>query len=657
VASARGAVALAFILLIAESGRTATVSVAGQDGAPGANGLDSPPAPQATNGEPGEAGGDAKAVAGGNSDASNDATATGGNGGPGGLAGQSASPPFAAAGVGGNGGAADARADTSIHSGSAVAASLASGGSGAPGGAGGFANAQSNALNDGGTASAGATALGGAGSPGSSIGGGADARAIATGLGDAAATAHAVGGTSDSPQSGGFVSEASAWATSDSGNAIATVEAVGGANPSGFGGVGIVNANASAPHGDATVIARSIGGAGRYGGEANFSFGIVYGSASGRLTLIQEAIGGDTSEPVEASPSSYSLSADSEVHAQNSGGGPLTVYSTARGAYGGVAQAIADGGGPFGVPYDLHAIAIASPASHVAPCAPGLECGVILDPGFGAIAEGSVGGTSTTDLLATALSTGTNSVNQFASSLVRLADGDVSTFRNWVQLGAPAYTGSIVSSPADAALSLDLQMAANESAKRVDVGTLVRGAEARSFLQVSSADVATWTAGNPNTSKVIADGARVLALSSAGFASDAPGVLTYSGAAELTFAASGSEPQGVLLAFLDPTVIGGIDGLHLRVERDGSPTVFDETFSGPAEIAGLDDRVVPLEQAFLPGVSTTLTLLFDVAFAPGATDPGKLGLDLAFLARVPEPSAALLALAGALPFLLTRRRA
>ncbi|HTO06999.1 MAG TPA: PEP-CTERM sorting domain-containing protein [Myxococcota bacterium] len=648
--------AIALVLGLAGLGRADSLSVTGPDGAAGANGLDSPPAPQATDGQPGGAGGDATAAAGGNPDASNDATAIGGNGGAGGLAGSSAAPPFASPGAGGAGGAANATADTSIHFGAASATSLATGGNGAAsaaaGGDGGSASAQSTAVNDGGPASASATATGGAGgagSAGSEIGGQGDSTATAHGLGDTTAVAHAAGGNIPSQANGGYVTSASASATSDSGNAAAMAEASG--SPGYYGAFGDAQAFANAPHGDATAIARSIGGSGAYGGGASFAFTQgASGSASGRLTLIQEAIGGDSSQFFDPSQGFYQV--DSTLNAQNSGGGPLTGYATARGSDS-VVQAFATGSSPFGAQTDMHSLAIGSAQSHPAPCAPGLSCGVILDPGFAAFATTDVGGPATTDLLGTAVATGTNSVTQFAST--RLSLYNVESLRSYVQLDGPAYTGAIVSSPADVTLSLDTAVAANETATRVDLGAFPRGAETRSYLQVRPSDVADWTAGSPNTGAALANGARVLALSSLGFASDAPGVVTYNAATELDFTLSGSGPESISLAFLDPKSLGGIDGLHLRLERDGTTVLLDESFTSAAEIAAaLDDRLVKLADAFAPGVATTLTLLLDVTLAPGSVESSKLGLDLAFL--VPEPSVALLVL-GALAGLAIRRRA
>jgi len=182
--------------------------------------------------------------------------------------------------------------------------------------------------------------------------------------------------------------------------------------------------------------------------------------------------------------------------------------------------------------------------------------------------------------------------------------------------------------------------------------------EAHVFGAPSAADVAAWTAGNPNSSAAIAKGSP-LGLGSVVGGGNTLNVIQYSGALEVDLTSSAIDPTAhVALAFLDPTVGGsGFDALHLTLSRAGE-VLFDRSYTSPASaLAELDDHVFYLGLETTPGAAATTPLVLSFSFElPSGSDATAFGFDVAML-TAPEPAPALLALAAFVLFGVSRRRA
>jgi hypothetical protein len=621
--------------------RAASLTQIGANGTPGAPGLDSPPAPSGTNGGVGTAGASASAdtsEVGGTADVSNDATATGGNGGSGGSGGTSASGAVGSGGDGGNGGRGTAGALTVTPADSAFAQSVATGGSGGDGGlpgasngtysgdpgnggSGGSALAGSGVSNDGGTARATATAIGGASGTSlrPALGGSATAEAIASGLGDTTAEALAVGGSSFSSipfNLSGAAAAAHAMATSASGNAFATAEARGGRwrGPSGntpdgtTAGSGTPSAQAFAPNGDATAIARA--NIGELGIIALTD--AVSGGASGKLTLIQEAIADE----------SLTGAARSSLSAVNAYGGALLAESIASGNPArGVATASVVAQSHSDAPVEAHALAT----------------------GRMPVADAHISANAGADLVATSRTTAINSEDQHSTSGIGFFGGP-DHLASAARVDK-AHSPFVV--PDERSSALDTAASANRAAPQVDLSAVeARSARADVFLRSSPSDVAAWVAGNPEVQANLDAGGEILGLGSVALRGDTTAALSYTGSLSLSLIVTEKDFRGMTVAFLDPTAVGSIDTMSIAFRKDGLLR-FTESFASSADVlAGLDDQIVPVLAFYGRGSQGTVELSFQVSFLAGTVAPA-LAFDLAFLSSaVPEPAPAPLALAG-----------
>lgn len=205
-----------------------------------------------------------------------------------------------------------------------------------PGGAGGHASASADVTSSG-PLTLQVTSAGGQGSGHYQGGASASAHATARTTGNAAlnVTVSAAGGsTSDSTVDPGGTVQASVGGYSDSGRVIATVEAKGGHNGT-LGAKGgnatLVNAVQGGTSGRLTLIQKAVGGqgAGNFGGDA-LSHATLTDSRASRVELTAEAIGGGHSS--------------SEAYSGGSANAAVTLTSTvARGVAVGTANATSGG--------------------------------------------------------------------------------------------------------------------------------------------------------------------------------------------------------------------------------------------------------------------------------------------------------------------------
>jgi hypothetical protein len=279
------------LMMMGAGVRAEIVTVQGDDGLPGADGLNP--------GDPGLTGGDGKSVTVTAGSAQpitaplNNATALGGSGGSGGNGAPLGDPPIVASGAdGGNGGAADATAATTLAFGSAQANANAQGGNGGGGGSqtsgflfgvdgnggnGGSGDASATAQSGRGDVTVSASATGGRGGfadPQGNGGNGASGAASATGSsgrGNVTVSASAIGGEGGREGNGfdgsGGDASADSTAASDSGDALSSANATGGDGLGGFGshaGSATATANASTTAGGlANSVAVATGGTNR----------------------------------------------------------------------------------------------------------------------------------------------------------------------------------------------------------------------------------------------------------------------------------------------------------------------------------------------------------------------------------------------------------
>jgi hypothetical protein len=599
------------------------------------------------------------------------ADATAGNGGAGGFAGAGLDA-FGSPGAGGAGGTAIADGSATAQNGAASATATARGG---PGAAGGLRAASNTPFPN----YTGAVA----GLPGSAT---ATAEAVAA-HGDADAQARAFGGKSnqfahgqppgsvsiaDSLHTDGAPASAQASAQSDSGNATATAEATGGQagradSLQARGGPAAAQAHAVSVSGDATAITRIQSGAasptyqgpllssptdpGGPGADA-LSLDAVSGSAGGRLTLIQEVTASGSNSPTLGSGGN----ADSELHATNPAGGQLHAEVTATGGFGaGDARAIVVATGATRARVEASAHAVNGASGTPVSCGV-VQCGLIYGPGGDSDARATAIGHGV--VAATANARGINAPAQHAESEV-VTIGAISGAHSAVAVSSNGFSpGGIYFPIPDITRSATASAAIGDTAAAPGSSApAARTGETHIFGAPSAADVASWTAGNPNAIEALTDG-HALALGSISTGGGADIALQYSGDLAVDLAASEFGPsEHLALVLLDPAAIGGIDGLHLALTRQGE-TVFERSFSDAGSaLAGLDDAVFHLGQLVGPGEDLTeLVLSFNVSL-PMSAAYGSFSLDFALLSSpVPEPSTLLLALASTLACVAARAR-
>ena len=599
----------------------------------------------------------ADSLATGNVFATSQASATGGTGGNGGDAADlSFYTQSNAAGSGGDAGDAHAHASASSASSLASATASATGGNGgsggenapftqlalpilAAGGRGGDATALADANALSGDATAHAIALGGSGGTGAATSGSASAAAQSI-TGSATATAEATGGAATTETGSGGVASPTATATSEKGNATATAIArTGAAIPAHFDG-SLVSSNlvGGSPGTDATLV------------------DAVSGSASGRLTLTQQAIASDTGELYGEGGSAHS-----QLHASNPGGGELVASTTSSGGAGaGSADALVS--------------ATVSNSARVQAFATATAGAVAMPYYFETTQYGVdylVGGTASATATAQGLglveahstASGTNSPGLHAATAA-LSVGPIAGARTSLDAAAnaqsaldygftfpPGYAQELPGS-VSAATELHAADAPLTSAPVLHTG------EANLFGAPNPGDVGTWALGHPNVTAGLEAGA-ALGLGSVAGAGNSLNVITYSGQLELDLTNSALDPQTRLgLAFLDSASTGlGFDALHLTLSRSGT-VLFDRSYTTPAAaLADLDDHVFRVGLALTPGDATTPVVLAFSFELPSGSDATAFGFNFAMLI-VHEPEAAGLVLGSlALVFGFSRRRA
>ena len=755
----RWTVTLGLILLVASSGRGASVTVTGSPGTPGAAG--------------GGAGGpgDPATATSASTDASNDATATGGTGGTGGAGNPgNPVPPFflGNGGSGGNGGAggeANAQATVSVSTGGANAAATGGGGDGGPGGVGGpgtpgspngyggqrgiggngTANAmastalgpatasasgtgglggpagnvltlgagdghgEAHATSTNGSASATAEGRGGDGAAGpiqqvyglqytGAVGGApgegsASARADASS--DATAVARAFGGgsqqfatsgnlqaapnvsISSSVNADGANASASAEAHSTSGNATATAEATGGSagrtDPlDARGGIGTATAVATSLTGDATSTARITSGASAAGyqggqiaspilpggpGQDATLVDAVSGSAAGTLTLVQEAFASGSRRT-----SGGGGNAVSTLHAENRGLGELVAQVTAVGGSGaGNATATVVGSAPDDSRVQTVAKATAGSNGQAIFCGI-IICGVSYGQGGGANAIAT--SISQGEVLATSQAVGTNAAVLHAESNALSTDVAVVGAHARLDVGAGAV-GNVPGISFQNEFDRTAHgIAGIEAVPTVPEPLSVRTVEAQLF-GAPDADTSLWLAGNPNATAAVAHADDVLALGFLGARGGSHGAgvgslvgLQSHGELELDLDPTGQNPnERFSIAFLDPTSVGvGLDLLDISISRNGE-ILFQTHVTNASELAALDDSVTELGLLHTGTDDDQIVLSYSLDLPPGTEPDTSFGLEFAMIEHAPEPGLGLLAFAGALGCLVTRRRA
>jgi hypothetical protein len=487
-----------------------------------------------------------------------------------------------------------------------------------PAGQGGSAQATATATSDSGAATALAQSQGGDSgfggpSAGSSNGGGATANANAetSGADAANATAMATGGQAGlaSRQPGG-VAHAEAHAQSLHGDATATAQQIGGA-------------------GAASTVGPLVSSRAVYGGTGQSSVMLdqVSGAAAGRLTLIQQAVGG------AGSPNGSGGSASSTLHATNPLGGDVSAEADATGGSGGGSaypDTTASNGGNASASVTATDSA-GSAAEAIARAEGGFGGGTAYGPMSGGRAD------------AAASAIGLGGVRSLATAVSR------TTYD--LTPGAHARSDSLSSGPvlgAHADFSLTAQAFAGrslevESSVGVTAGSLgpTSAGERRALLAAAplASDVAALAAGHANAEAAVADW-QVVGLGHLGSETNASetGALTGSFGLDLRSASFGG-PTQLELVFLDPTSAGaGLDLLHLNFSVDGTG-VFDASFSDSATAtAALDDDVVDLG-ALGPSLASIRKLVLSVELDQSGVTDSAYGFSFLVLAKaaVPEP--------------------
>jgi hypothetical protein len=665
-------------------------AIGGNGGAGGPGGDVTQPSQPVYVGGPGGdggTGGAATAQAGTNvaGDTTAAASAKGGSGGGGGLEG---TPPLSSFlsgagprnGLAGAAGAADARSTATSQVGAATATSDANGSA---------ANAQSNATSLAGSADATSNAAGAASSSVSAAAtasgeGTVHSAATSTGGRDSTATASAQSGSADATsqaQATGLgpapvlatatsisstdahasaqanaagpaaPAESHASALSHRGDAFANAIARPGGSAY-FGqaaGTPTVSADATSETGNATAQVQASAGDGvppvvdhpeRISGSVTpggpgdslVLVDAVHGSAPGKLSLVQQANGGGAG-------GGSGGTGDSELHAENPGGGAL------------FAEAIGQGGGGASVPYPRRLTTYGGNAI----------ASVVASDTHGAAVEAHAfawAGTGSTEFFTSTFgSAESHATAQGPGSLIARADSRSGGDRLATSevIGTGAVRGAQAQLSGNAALQVygyadlhaETRMLAAAGVDGAQIPSGTPGTQANLFAAPRTADVNLWTAGNPHTLDALA-GRTALALGSlagtpTGYPTPAGPV---SGSVSLDLDAASFGPGTALtVAFLDPVDSGVLlDLLHLQMSVDGNQ-VFDESFQDSASaLAALDDKVVELGSLGpATGALRHFVLAFELQFASGSL-PSGFATD--FVVFAPEPAAsALLGLA------------
>ena len=461
---------------------------------------------------------------------------------------------------------------------------------------------------------------------------------------DATATAKATG---VGFESAGAASSAQAHAsavTHGAGNALASATALGApANPSPVPGTAQARAEAFSDQGNATArVLEAAGGGlspqvsnpgrideGPFGGGPGGDEELVdavHGSAAGRLTLSQEADGGNGGN---AGGGAHSV-----LHAENSAGGEIAGEAIARGGSpaffdypnqwfvnGGAADAEVTATDTLGSRAEADALAAGGVGEHLwSPFYAGATAHATAQ-GLGVVtarAEAD-GGTGSTDALASAQSTGP----------IRAAHGEITST---LPSGAIGFTNHEV----------NVAVASLRDAAPLPVTQLTSPSqsEVSTFAAPLLSDVTAWTAGSPHAQQAL-QGRTVLGLGSVvAEAGGSNGGVSGSVSLDLD-ASSFANGSGLQLVFLHPdSTVDFLDVLHVRFSIDGRQ-VFEESTTGTAAArAALEDTVVDLGSV---GVATgdlrKLELDFDLSVLPDLL--GAFSFN--FAVATPEPDEGLLA--------------
>jgi hypothetical protein len=485
------------------------------------------------------------------------------------------------------------------------------------------ANATSLSQTGGATANATAGSGYGASAPAES-----HASAVTHGSGDASASAIAHGGDAPAQDPPSFPppaagqATASADAVSDHGNATASVSATAG--------------NGSPPNVPITVSGNVTGGSA--GGDMAL-VDAVHGSAAGKLTLSQEAIGG-------VGGAVRGGNAQSDLHAANPGGGDLFAESIARGGatvtIGPPTQFAAQGGNAIAnvVATDTHG---ASVEAHTTAIAGTGQAPFFLGPSYGS-ANAHAAAQGLGPMIARAESvTGTASAQGVLAEV--LGSGPIA--RTAAQLTAVPFPNPYGNSYGVTAFGAEARL---NTAAGSPLPASAGGVQALTVGAPSAQDVATWTQGSPHTQDALLN-QNVLALGST--VTHTEGTL---GSLEVDLdTASLSDDTRLGIAFFDPTSSGAFDLLHLELTVDGQVR-FDQSFADQASaLAALDDAVLALGALGAPQDTVRrVVLAFDLE-GQAQNLPG-IGFNFAVFAPEPAP-AALLGAVLALALLLAVSRA
>jgi hypothetical protein len=429
----------------------------------------------------------------------------------------------------------------------------------------------------------------------------------------------------------------------------------------GAGGLATGSASITAS-GTASVGVSATGGIGGFaslgadagaGGNA-----ILLDAASGSspvdLRLRQTAIGGDGGNASDGGTAGRGGDATSIYDATNPAGGDLRVENTVRGGQGGEGFTTSHAGA--GGDAVARTQATAEPGADLIVDASAVA-GSAAEPAPGTL--GASGGRA--DASATGIGTAETRVDAYASggrSTDGTPDGAARAFVSATGASglatANAGSGGGLVSSVSAAGFVQLAGRPSEARSTADVaGPAARLASAASLEAAAFAtglptqsDVASALMGNPDAMAVLGNhadflGSVVLGAASAGELAG----LTLTNTSRTSFHLDMStiaDPRDLVIGFLD-TEAAGAGTLSVQVYAE-SLDVFEETFDDLAEAAAFfDDRVLNLGD-WTMGLSGNLDVELVLSFT--SADPtGRFAVNM-LLANVPEPSSALLLVAG-----------